>query len=272
MLKGEPRRLTFLKRNSYSPAGHPADGGHIIFTSGVLGSYCEVSGSYRLPASGNRSGCHLALERVYVPGRLPQRQPAGIRTWAGSTPTYGVSRCRAREWLAAPQSGSFPPHARIWLHNTLPTASGLLLNPSAVESIAPWVSDADGSDAAELLPQAGANCSAVRWSPDGQRVAFDSDMEGNFDAYVVRARGGKPIRLTTDSADDVAPSWSRDGKWVYFTSRSDRSIRGVEGIGRRRGGYPGDPEWRRDSLRVTRRQVHLLHERRLFRQLFGRCR
>jgi Tol biopolymer transport system component len=44
-------------------------------------------------------------------------------------------------------------------------------------------------------------------------------MEGNSDIYVIRSSGGKPIRLTTDSADDVAPSWSRDGRWLYFTSK-----------------------------------------------------
>ena len=43
-------------------------------------------------------------------------------------------------------------------------------------------------------------------------------LEGNFDIYVIRASGGKPIRLTTDSADDDGPSWSRDGNWIYFAS------------------------------------------------------
>jgi len=27
------------------------------------------------------------------------------------------------------------------------------------------------------------------------------------------------VRLTGDIADDVCPSWSRDGRWVYFASR-----------------------------------------------------
>src|SRR5262249_4944189 len=35
---------------------------------------------------------------------------------------------------------------------------------------------------------------------------------------------------------------------------------GVESISRRRGGWAGDPEWRRTSPRVTRWQGHLLHE------------
>jgi len=61
-------------------------------------------------------------------------------------------------------------------------------------------------------------CGTARWSPDGQRVAFDFDPEGNPDIYVIRASGGKPIRLTTNSANDFAPSWSRDGNWIYFAS------------------------------------------------------
>jgi Tol biopolymer transport system component len=73
----------------------------------------------------------------------------------------------------------------------------------------------------ELFSRAGALCGSPRWSPDGQRVAFDSTADGNVDIYVIRSGGGKPVRLTTDSADDRIPSWSRDGNWIYFDS--DRS-------------------------------------------------
>jgi len=38
------------------------------------------------------------------------------------------------------------------------------------------------------------------------------------DVYVVDAQGGAPRRLTTDPADDASAYWSRDGKWIYFTS------------------------------------------------------
>src|SRR5262249_3789043 len=82
-----------------------------------------------------------------------------------------------------------------------------------------WVSDADGSKAVELISQAGASCGNPSWSPDGQRIAFNLDAGGNTDIYAIRASGGKPIRLTTDLADDEAGSWSRDGKWIYFTTR-----------------------------------------------------
>jgi hypothetical protein len=82
-----------------------------------------------------------------------------------------------------------------------------------------WISDADGSNAVELLPRAGATCATARWSPDGQRIAFEFAPEKNLDIYVIRASGGKPIPLTTNPEDDVSPSWSRDGNWVYFGSK-----------------------------------------------------
>jgi Tol biopolymer transport system component len=40
-----------------------------------------------------------------------------------------------------------------------------------------------------------------------------------LDIYVISVSGGKPIRLTSDPAGDVSPTWSRDGKWVYFGSK-----------------------------------------------------
>jgi Tol biopolymer transport system component len=86
-------------------------------------------------------------------------------------------------------------------------------NRSGVYGI--WISDADGSHATELFARPGSTSAAAHWSPDGQRIAFSS----NFDIYVIRASGGKPVRLTTDPAEDDVPSWSRDGKWIYFGSK-----------------------------------------------------
>jgi Tol biopolymer transport system component len=57
-----------------------------------------------------------------------------------------------------------------------------------------------------------------RWSPDGQRIAFDSNLEGNFEIYVIPASEGKAQRLTSHPANDQVPSFSRDGMWVYFSS------------------------------------------------------
>ena len=262
--KGEPRRLTSLKGFSFGSAWTP-NGREIIFASGFFGSGDEpLEGTgFRLP--GNRSSYHLVLERLPA-----QPSPGAATGWRTSgrclTPTYGVFRCRAREWPAAPQLGSLPPHAGIRLHNTLPTASGLPLNPTAVESMASGSAMRTAPTPWNCFHRRARVAGPPRWSPDGQRIAFDSNAEGNIDIYVIRASGGKPIRLTTDSADDDGPELVERWQVDLLCIETDRSIRGVEGIGRRRGGCPGDPEWRRDGLRVTRRQVHLLHERRLFRR------
>jgi Tol biopolymer transport system component len=63
------------------------------------------------------------------------------------------------------------------------------------------------------------------WSPDSQLIAFASNLEGEFDIYVVPATGGKPRRLTEHPAIDIGPSFSRDGKWIYFPSQRSGDYR-----------------------------------------------
>jgi WD40-like Beta Propeller Repeat len=36
--------------------------------------------------------------------------------------------------------------------------------------------------------------------------------------YVISADGGQPRRLTSGPSNNVRPSWSQDGRWVYFGS------------------------------------------------------
>ncbi|MGI8780309.1 MAG: TolB family protein [Solirubrobacteraceae bacterium] len=55
-------------------------------------------------------------------------------------------------------------------------------------------------------------------SPDGRRLAFTSDRDGNSEVYVTGAEGGSITRLTTNAADDGAPAWSPDGSRIAFAS------------------------------------------------------
>jgi dipeptidyl aminopeptidase/acylaminoacyl peptidase len=64
----------------------------------------------------------------------------------------------------------------------------------------------------------GPDVTTPRWSPDGRRIAFDSDAAGEYDIWAVGADGGKPVRMTTHPANDGDPSWSHDGRWIYFDS------------------------------------------------------
>jgi Tol biopolymer transport system component len=80
------------------------------------------------------------------------------------------------------------------------------------------MSDPDGSSAVQLTSLGAPFTGAPHWSPEGQRIAFASDLEGQFEIYVISAEGGKPRRLTSHPAIDRLPSFSQDGQWVYFSS------------------------------------------------------
>ncbi|MDP2914814.1 MAG: hypothetical protein Q8O91_05110 [Candidatus Aminicenantes bacterium] len=58
-----------------------------------------------------------------------------------------------------------------------------------------------------------------RWPvPDGkgERLVFTSNRGGNFDIFLMDLKSRKVERLTNDSRDDVSPSWSADGRYIYY--------------------------------------------------------
>jgi TolB protein len=45
------------------------------------------------------------------------------------------------------------------------------------------------------------------WSPDGKRIAFSSNRDGNHEIYVMNADGSDQKRLTNNNAEDWGPVW-----------------------------------------------------------------
>jgi hypothetical protein len=63
------------------------------------------------------------------------------------------------------------------------------------------------------------------FAPDGNALAFawNGELGNNVDIYVKQIGNEALLRLTTDPAEDVVPSWSRDGNWIYFSSKRSGS-------------------------------------------------
>ena len=56
------------------------------------------------------------------------------------------------------------------------------------------------------------------FSPDGSRIAFVSNADGNWEIYLMRSDGSDLLRVTRHIGDEVAPSWSADGRRIVFQS------------------------------------------------------
>ena len=79
-----------------------------------------------------------------------------------------------------------------------------------------WVMNADGSDQHPLTPN-GMHAALPGWSPDGSRIVFADgtcDTCGQSDLFWMRADGTGITRITATPDNELAKSWSTDGKSV----------------------------------------------------------
>ncbi|MEM9660739.1 MAG: DPP IV N-terminal domain-containing protein [Planctomycetota bacterium] len=53
-------------------------------------------------------------------------------------------------------------------------------------------------------------------SPDGERIAYASNRQGNWNIYVSSADGGQARPITEESSHELHPSWSPDGRRLVY--------------------------------------------------------
>jgi serine/threonine protein kinase/Tol biopolymer transport system component len=205
--KGEPRRLTNDNRLIYGIAWTAND--QVVFSSNRAGPVAlwrvssSASGEPRRLSVGE-NGIHPSISRQ------------------GNRLAYSQSNDDTNIWrvnLSNPREAPVPA-----VSSTLndfnpqysPDGKRIAFASNRSGNIEAWVSDADGSNPAQLSDLG--HSGSPRWSPDGQRIVIDSVADGNWQLFIANAHGGRPQRLTRSPANDMRPSWSQDGKWIYFGS------------------------------------------------------
>jgi TolB protein len=94
--------------------------------------------------------------------------------------------------------------------------------------------NASGGDRQPLFQGSGVFATPT-WSADGKRLAFASNIDGDFEIYAIGAAGGAITQLTHNTVNDGSPSWSPDGSRIAFESERDGPsqifVMGADGTG-----------------------------------------
>ena len=206
-----PKRLTFDNRH-IAGLTWAADGQSLIFSSNRLGDFklwriAAAGGEPEwLAAIGARDpgGVAVAAEEAYL----------AYEEWEFEINVWGVSLDASE-----PPPQRFAASTRWDYHPQIaPDGQRIAFASNRTGSFELWTSHFDGSNLMRLTAFGGPFVGMPRWSPDGNMLAFDARVDDRAAIHVIDAEGGLPTRLTGGPADHLAPSWSRDGRWIYFAS------------------------------------------------------
>jgi Tol biopolymer transport system component len=96
------------------------------------------------------------------------------------------------------------------------------------------------------------------FSPDGSRILFSSNRNGNADIYIINVDGSNLIRLTNSIEDEYAAKFSPDGSKIAYrvnvAQYSELYIMNADGNGKKRltnnNGLDTDPNFSSNGLKI----------------------
>lgn len=80
-----------------------------------------------------------------------------------------------------------------------------------------WVCAVNGTNCTQLTEFRGPHAGSPAWSPGGEWLAFDISRQDGWEIQVMPSGGGKPRHL----AWGLMPTWSHDGRFIYFQSSNN---------------------------------------------------
>jgi Tol biopolymer transport system component len=210
-LQGSPRKLTTITAETLGLTW-TSDGGSLIFSAGS--SWGEAF-LWRVDASagGEPKRLELASQGAWSPAVSRKGNRLAFSRFMSDCDVWRLRAGGKPEPLLVSsmldQSAQFSPDGR-----RIAFESG-----RGLDGIGIWLSDADGSGLVQLNRGPEKHHGSPRWSPDGHWIAFEARGEdGRPNIKVVESSGGQAWQLTSGPFNNSVPSWSRDGKRIYFAS------------------------------------------------------
>ncbi len=216
MSSGEPRRLTF-DDNVITGLTWSEDGGSIVFSS-ERGAMAGTGSLWRIRVGTSTS--RIEPEQLLGVG---QRAIVPVIAKKGRLLAYQEHFQDTNLWRVA-STGREPPEPLIssTREENFPdySADGTRIAFASNRSgnWETWIAGADGSNQRQITSYAAAPAWNSRWSPNGRLLVFNHAKEGNADIYTITPEGSAVQRLTSELSSEETPSWSRDGRWIYFSS------------------------------------------------------
>jgi Tol biopolymer transport system component len=210
------RQLTFAKHNHCTGLAWTPDGKYVIFSTG---NGLQSGGRIlRVPVAGGDS---TPLAGVGDDSAWPSVRGGRMVHAQMATTPWAIWRIPGRRSSLAERK----PEKLIasqWDDEGArysPDGHRLAFSSRRSGHYAVWVSNSDGSDPVQLTSfDSLIGTGGAPWSPDGRRIVISGDVSGNQDVYLVDVEGGVPQRLTHEPSTEFAEGFSRDGRFVYFSS------------------------------------------------------
>lgn len=81
-----------------------------------------------------------------------------------------------------------------------------------------WLADENGDNLMRVTNLGAPWVGNIRWSPDGSTIVFDARIKEHSGIFTMRLNGGQPVPVVQDQFEERSPTWSHDGKSIYFNS------------------------------------------------------
>ncbi len=208
---GAPQKVATVA-TTVSGLAWSADGNSIIYSAGNLSTglhlWNVVAESGAVPKR-----MEIAGQGALYPAVAAKARRLAFARWMDDQDVWRLELGKSPQPLlvssmldASPQ---FSPDGR-----RIAFASG-----RGVDRIAIWLANADGSGLVQLTRGPETYHGSPRWSPDGRSIAFDArGKDGRWNIKVMDSSGGEARQITSGDFTSTAPSWSQDGKSIYFAS------------------------------------------------------